>query len=72
MMINLSYPESSKIFFEKVFQFVTFDIIPWTEEIYAYVFGWTNIPFSDVVETAGYPSQFIIENSGSIPLFILL
>ena len=50
MMMDLNYPVSSQIFFEKVFTFVTFDIIPWTEEIYNYIFGWINIPFSPQAE----------------------
>ena len=71
MMMTIDHPQSAQNFFAKVFEFVTFDIIPWTEDIYAYVFGWTNIPYSDAVEAVGYPSRFIIENSGSIPIFIL-
>ena len=72
MMMDLSYPVSSQIFFEKVFTFVTFDIIPWTEEIYNYIFGWINNPFSIQAEEVGYGSRNLIENSGSITIFIVL
>ena len=72
MMMDLNYPVSSQMFFETVFTFVTFDIIPWTEEIYNYIFGWINIPYSPQMEEVGYPSQRIIENSGSITIFIVL
>ena len=72
MMMDLNYPVSSQIFFEKVFTFVTFDIIPWTEEIYNYIFGWINNPFSPQADLVGYPSCQLIENSGSITIFIVL
>ena len=46
MLMQLIYSPSCVIFFGKILEFVTFDIIP-TEDIYAEVFGWENIPYSD-------------------------
>ena len=71
MMMQLDYPQSTMIFFSKVFEFVTFDLIP-TDQIYVEIFKWVNIPFSKMAEVVGYPSHFLIENGGSITIFIIL
>ena len=71
MMMQLDYPQSAMIFFSKIFEFVTFDLIP-TDHIYVEIFQWVNTAFSKMAEAVGYPSHFMIENGGSITIFIIL
>ena len=71
MMMQLVYPPLSVAFYAILFNFLTFDILP-TDNIYVNVFGWENVPYSDNADAIGYPSRFLIENSGSITIFILL
>ena len=46
MMMNLKYPATISLLFSKVFEFVTFDIIP-TELFYPYIFDLPEGAFSD-------------------------
>ena len=70
-MMQLNVPPSAIIFFSGLFEFVTFDIVP-TEDIYSEVFAWDNIPYSESADNIGYASRQIIENTGSVPIFILI
>lgn len=69
MLMKLLFPPVTVVFFSGLFEYVTFDIIP-TEEIYAHLFGWTNVAYSEEAESIGYISRYFIENAGSIPLYI--
>lgn len=69
MLMKLVFPPITVIFFSGLFEYVTFDIIP-TEEIYAYLFGWQNVAYSEEAESIGYSSRYFIENAGSIPIYI--
>ena len=71
MMMQLAYHPIAVIFFSSIFEYVTFDLIP-TEELYAEIFGWDNVPFSDEAGWIGYESRYLIENLGSIPIYIIL
>ena len=71
MMMQLDYPATVVLFFSGLFGFVTFDVFQ-PDFIYAYVFGWENVPYSDQADEIGYGSRYLIENSGSITLFIVL
>ena len=71
MLAQLVYPPSVVMFFSRLLSFVTFDVIPSTL-IYELLFGWTNVPYSDQADEIGYGSLFIIENSGSGTIFIVL
>ena len=55
-MMQLNVPPSAIIFFSALFEFVTFDIIP-TEDIYAVVLAWDNVPYSESAENIGYASR---------------
>lgn len=70
-MMQLNVPPSAIIFFSALFEFVTFDIIP-TEDIYAALLAWDNVPYSESAENIGYASRQIIENTGSVPIFLLI
>lgn len=70
-MMQLNVPPTAIIFFSALFNFVTFDLIP-TEEIYNSVFAWENVPYSESAENIGYASRQIIENTGSVPIFLLI
>ena len=70
-MMQLNVPPSAIIFFSALFEFVTFDIIP-TEDIYAVILAWENVPYSEKAENIGYASRQIIENTGSVPIFLLI
>ena len=71
MLMRLIFPPVAVVFFAGLLEFVTFDLIP-TDVIYAIVFQWVNAPYSDEAENIGYSSVFMIENAGSIPIYILL
>lgn len=71
MMMQLLYPPVAVVFYSGLFEYVNYDIIP-TQDIYAEVFGWPNVAYSEETERIGYESRYIIENSGSIPIYMLL
>ena len=70
MMMQLMYPATIALFFSKVLEFITFDIIP-TELIYPYIFDFPEGAYSDQADLIGYGSRYIIINGGSITLFLL-
>ena len=70
MMMQLQYPATIALFFSKVFEFVTFDIIP-TELFYPYIFDFPEGAYSEEADLIGYYSRYIILNAGSITLFLL-
>lgn len=70
-MMQLNVPPSAIIFFSALFEFVTFDIVP-TDVVYGVVFAWDNVPYSESAENIGYESRQIIENTGSVPIFLLI
>ena len=70
-MMQLNVPPSAIIFFSALFEFVTFDIVP-TEDIYEKTFAWENVPYSESADNIGYASRQIIENTGSVPIFLLI
>jgi len=67
--MNLEYSDLQSGFYESVLEFVTFDLIP-TEELYDLIFGVENEPFSESAENIGYESRYIVQNSGSVSLYI--
>ena len=71
MMMQLMYPEATLEFYASVFNFVTFDMIP-THLIYPLVLTLANVPYSDAADKIGYESRYVIWNSGSITLYIIL
>ena len=71
MMMQLRYPETTVEFYSKVFDFVTFDSLP-SEKIYPHFLNFVNVPYSDAAQKIGYESRYIIWNSGSITIFIVL
>ena len=71
MIMQLYYPLPAVLFFKRILGYVIFDIIP-TEQIYGWAFGWENEAFSEASEKIGYESSYMIENLGSIPLYMLL
>lgn len=72
MMLRLQYPEELNSFFGKIFEFVTFDVIP-TEYIYPHILvDLDEESFSEQAEKIGYESVYFIPNSGSITIFIFI
>ena len=70
MMMQLKYPATIALFFSKVFEFVTFDIIP-TELFLPYIFDLPEGAYSDEADSIGYYSRYIVLNAGSITIFLL-
>jgi len=70
-MMQLNVPPSAIIFFSALFEFVTFDIVP-TDDIYQETFAWENTPYSESADNIGYGSRQIIENTGSVPIFMIV
>ena len=70
MMMQLKYPATIALFFSKVLEFVTFDIIP-TELFYPYIFEFPEGAYSDEADSIGYYSRYVILNAGSITLFLI-
>ena len=70
MMMQLRFSGVVLTFFSGVFEYATYDIVP-TEEIYSELFKWDNEAFSEEAEMIGYESRFLIENAGSIPIYII-
>ena len=68
-MMSMVYPESSVPFYEGVFELVNFDPIE-TEAFYDENFEFENEPYNEWTDSIGYPSQYLIFNSGSLTLFL--
>lgn len=49
MMMKLQYPGTMQIFFAKIFEFVTFDLVP-TEHIYPHFLQLDEVPYSEEAE----------------------
>ena len=72
IMMQLSYPAAVTIFYSGIFEYVTFDLIP-TDTFYEDVFRFEpSEPYSEEAESIGYPSRYLIINSGSLTLFIFV
>ena len=72
MMMQLSYPAAVTIFYSGIFEYVTFDLVP-TDTFYQDLFRFEPTePYSEEAESIGYPSQYLIVNSGSLTLFIFV
>ena len=71
MMMQLTYPAASVVFYAAVFEFVTFDVVP-TDGAYAAIFSFKDVPYSQQAANVGYPSRYFVPNSGSLPMFMLL
>ena len=72
MMMQLKFPACAMLFYGSVFEYVTFDLIP-TDDFYDKVFDFENKePYSDEAASIGYPSRYLIFNSGSLTIFIFV
>ena len=71
MMMRMTNPDSTALFFEALFGFVSFDLLP-TDAMYAEMFKFDSEPYSDEADEIGYGSLLIIENSGSISILLLV
>ena len=70
MMMQLRYPAGVSVFYSSIFEYVVFDFIP-TDNLYESIFDFENKePYSEQAEDIGYPSRYLIFNSGSITIFI--
>lgn len=72
MLLNLKFPLNVELFFSTIFPFITFDMIN-TTWLYGKLFG--NIDdsaFSLAWTTFGYGAHLVINNIGSVMLFIWL
>lgn len=69
--MQLKYAPVAVIFFSEIFEYTTYDVLP-TADIYAAIFGWVNEPYSDEAGMIGYESRYLIENAGSLPIYITL
>lgn len=69
MMMTLVYPECSEPFFAQLFEFITYDMYN-TDNMYDEMFGFEHVPFNEFADAIGYPSRFLIFNSGSMTVFL--
>ena len=46
MMMRMTNPDSTALFFEALFGFVSFDILP-TDQMYAEIFNFNSEPYSE-------------------------
>ena len=69
MMLSLVYPECSEPFFAQLFEFITFDLYN-TDKMYDEMFGFDHEPFNEFADAIGYPSRYLIFNSGSMTVFL--
>ena len=71
MTVPMDTPSKTDIFFNTVFDLISFDIIP-TEDLYNKIFEFDNVPLTEYFLAVGYESQHIIFNMGSIFLFLVI
>ena len=70
MMMQLGYPAGISVFYAAIFEYVVFDFIP-TDNLYENIFDFENKePYSEEADNIGYPSRYLIFNSGSVTIFI--
>ena len=68
--MQLKYPAGVSVFYAAIFEYVVFDFIP-TDNFYERIFDFENKePYSEEADNIGYPSRYLIFNSGSITIFI--
>ena len=71
MIIDLQSSDMQTSFYAKLFIFIKFDYIP-TDELYETIFSdIINEPYSEMAENLGYESRYIVQNSGSIFIYII-
>ena len=72
MMISLDLPPGLAVFFNGIFEFVTFALIP-TDDIYDFIEpDLLHEPYSEQAENIGYESHYLTHNSGTVSFAILL
>jgi hypothetical protein len=74
ILIPLNYPANLQDFFLKIFPLITFDIIP-TDKLYDIIFKPYNFNDSALHENfdvVGYNNKLVINNMGSLFIFILI
>lgn len=71
MIMQLNYAASASYFFSFLFEFVTYAIIP-TDDIYGSIFGFESDPLSEQADNIGYGSRFVIENTGSLLIYLFV
>ena len=75
MLISIAYPTLVRIFYEKIFEIVKFDLF---EDLFRFdwilakVFGFDDQPVSQRIADLGYESRYIITNLGSIFVFLVI
>lgn len=72
VLLNLKYPLNLELFFSTIFPFITYDMID-TTWLYGKMFGINaDSAFSTAWTTFGYGAHLVINNIGSVMLFIWL
>ena len=71
MMMQLNYSASVSYFYSFLFEFVTYDVVP-SDAIYEEIFNFDSPAFSAQAERIGYSSSFIIQNTGSLFIFLFV
>lgn len=76
MTMQLNYPGTSVIFYSKIFEFVTFDLVftffPKLDELNEEWFGGVNESYTSEAEAIGYESRYLMTNLGSIPICLVI
>ena len=71
MMISLDLPPGLSVFFNGIFEFVTFALIP-TDDIYDVIEpDLLHEAYSEQAENIGYESHYLTHNSGTISFMIV-
>ena len=75
-VISLHYPAELTSFMNQVFKFVTFEAIPFIDEIYEYGFNFAAVandqPLNDQFGDVGYDFTLSVRNLGSMWILICL
>lgn len=74
ILIPLNYPGNLMDFFAEIFPLYTFDLLP-TDDLYEWMFRTSDFDdedISEIFDDVGYNETLVINNMGSIFLYIIL
>ena len=74
ILIPLNYPGNLMDFFASIFPLYTFDLLP-TDDLYEWMFRTSDFDdedISEIFDDVGYNETLVINNMGSIFLYIIL
>ena len=71
-LMSVNFPGNALLLYNKFITVATFDFLP-TDDIYIYLWDFPDDePFNDKFDMLGYGCQYIINNLGTLLIFIVL